>query len=552
MIVTAIALALLATGGGLTPAPAAATTPTVYYVAMGDSLGAGIGATTASNSYVQLVYQHELARVPGLQLRNFSCSGATTSSVLHSHSCDASVTQLEQAEAFLKAHPGQIAFLTIDIGANDIDGCAAGGSINLTCIASGIAAINSNLPQILSGLETASPGIEVFGTNYYDPFLAAWLTGPTGETQAQQSVTQADAFNAILTNLYAASGFPTADVATAFETDDFAPTGAYNSLTLPENVANICNWTHMCQFSDIHANDTGHALLAQTFEQLLDAPTTAGPPRSVIAAPGNGNATVRWTAPARDGGTPVTGFVVTPYIGTAAQTAQVFNTVSTSALVTGLTNGTTYTFRVAAKNAAGTGAKSAASAATTAGAPYGPTPASATPGSSLAVVRWTVPAVTNGSPVIGYKITAYHGTTLAKTVSVGITTLATVTGLANGTTYTFKVVARNANGASHPATTGATTIGAPRAPGGVTAAAGTAKAIVHWTVPSNNGAAITGYVVTPYIAGVAQPARTFNSTATTQSVGSLSATHTYKFKVAARNARGSGPQSLASNAITPT
>ncbi len=62
---------------------------------------------------------------------------------------------------------------------------------------------------------------------------------------------------------------------------------------------------------------------------------------------------------------------------------------------------------------------------------------------------------------------------------------------------------------------------------------------------------MTGYIVTPYLAGAAQSPRTFNTTATTATVTGLTTAKTYTFKVAARNAVGTGPQSTASNPVTP-
>src|SRR5581483_10546706 len=72
-----------------------------------------------------------------------------------------------------------------------------------------------------------------------------------------------------------------------------------------------------------------------------------------------------WTAPSSNGDSAVTGYRVTPYVGSTAQTAILTGSTATSYTVTGLTNGTAYTFTVAAINAVGTGADSAASAPVT-------------------------------------------------------------------------------------------------------------------------------------------------------------------------------------------
>ncbi len=278
----ALPVALVVAGVALTSAAwiatsetsAAASTSPVYDVALGDSLAWGVGATSPATSYVGLLYHDESAAFPGLQLQNLSCPGATTTSMIQGPSCGSNTSQLATAEALLGAHQGQIAFVTIDIGANDVDGCATSGGINSACFNAGIQAIATNLPAILSGLKTADPGVQVFGMNYYDPFLAAWLDGPTGEQLARQSLTDLDTLNTTLLQDYSAAGFPTADVATQFDSDNFALTGTYNSQTLPQNVANICNWTLMCTSLDIHANDVGHAQLADAFLKVLPFPTT--------------------------------------------------------------------------------------------------------------------------------------------------------------------------------------------------------------------------------------------------------------------------------------
>ena len=85
-----------------------------------------------------------------------------------------------------------------------------------------------------------------------------------------------------------------------------------------------------------------------------------------------------------------------------------------------------------------------------------------------------------------------------------------VTGLTNGTPYTFTVHARNGAGNSLESTASnqVTPTGAPGAPTGVSASGGNAQATVYWTIPaSNGGSAITGYTVTSSPSGQPAPAR---------------------------------------------
>jgi hypothetical protein len=163
----------------------------------------------------------------------------------------------------------------------------------------------------------------------------------------------------------------------------------------------------------------------------------AGAPTIGTATAGVASAIVKWTAPSSTGGSPITGYVVTPYIGSTAQAAQTFNSIATTETVTGLNNGTAYTFKVAAINAIGTGAQSAASASiTTFSVPGAPTIGTVTAGTKSATVRWTAPSSTGGSPITGYVVTPYIGSTAqaAQTFN-SIATTEIATGL------TFKVAA---------------------------------------------------------------------------------------------------------------
>jgi len=88
--------------------------------------------------------------------------------------------------------------------------------------------------------------------------------------------------------------------------------------------------------------------------------TAPAPPTGVAASPvGTSSESVRWIAPAWDGGTAISGYVVTPYLdGTTAQTPFVLSGTATTDLVPGLNPNSNYSFTVAAVNAAGTSGNS--------------------------------------------------------------------------------------------------------------------------------------------------------------------------------------------------
>lgn len=180
--------------------------------------------------------------------------------------------------------------------------------------------------------------------------------------------------------------------------------------------------------------------------------TAPGVPTSLSGTVGNTQVVLTWTAPASDGGSAITDYVV-QYSSDSGSTWTTFSdgtSSSTGATVTGLTNGTAYVFRVAAVNAVGTGSYTSASDAvtpvTTPGAPTGVT---GTAGDEEVLLTWSVPASDGGSAITDYAVqySSDSGSTWT-TFSDGTSTdtSATVTGLTNDTAYTFRVAAVNAVG----------------------------------------------------------------------------------------------------------
>ena len=191
----------------------------------------------------------------------------------------------------------------------------------------------------------------------------------------------------------------------------------------------------------------------------VDVSFTPSPPpgqvTGVTATAGKGSATITWSAPGPGG--PVTTYVVTPYIGSIAQTPTALTGTPpvTSTTLDSLTPGTPYTFKVQAFNPNGSGPVSSASNAVTP-APLGP-PAAATNvtaigASTSARVTWTAPNDDGGTPITGYTVTPVVAGQAQMPVQVGgDKTTATLSGLTDGTTYTFKVTATNAIGSTDSA-----------------------------------------------------------------------------------------------------
>jgi hypothetical protein len=163
---------------------------------------------------------------------------------------------------------------------------------------------------------------------------------------------------------------------------------------------------------------------------------------------------VTWVAP-DDGGSAITGYLVTAYLspsGTVTTHTCTGGPTATTCNVTGLTNGTAYTFEVVASNLNGDSPASPPSAAVTPSTvPAAPAKPTAVAGDVSAQVTWVAPD-DGGSAITGYLVTAYlspSGTVTTHTCTGGPSdTTCNVTGLTNGTAYTFEVVASNVNGPS--------------------------------------------------------------------------------------------------------
>jgi len=171
--------------------------------------------------------------------------------------------------------------------------------------------------------------------------------------------------------------------------------------------------------------------------------------------------TATWTAPAFNGGSSVTGYILSTATSEAGTYTTRYQNTIASATVTGLTAGTLYYVRVVAVNAVGNSAP--ASGSVTPGQnPSAPTALAATysNGSSGVVGKfsWTAPASLYGSPILYYEVATASGAdaALLSWISVSGNITSTTFSASIGQGYTLGVRAVTAAGTSSAASINST------------------------------------------------------------------------------------------------
>jgi fibronectin type 3 domain-containing protein len=314
-----------------------------------------------------------------------------------------------------------------------------------------------------------------------------------------------------------------------------------NNLAMPIASTGSAAWYQFtygalpATFSTTPTDATAHWSVYATL--ALNTVSVPAAPTNLAATAGNAQVSLTWTAPSG-----ASSYNVYRSTSTGTETLLASGVGSTSYTDTGLTNGTTYFYKVAAVNGAGTGPLSGeASATPQVAAPAAPTNLAATAGNAQVSLTWTA-----SSGATSYNI--YRSTSSGGEGSTPIATGITVTsftdmGLTNGTTYFYKVAAVNAGGTSPPSAEASATpqVPAPAAPTNLAATAGNAQVSLTWTASSGatsyniyRSTSSGGEGSTPIAAGIT--VTSFTDTGLTNGT-------TYFYRVAAVNAGGTSPQS---------
>lgn len=285
------------------------------------------------------------------------------------------------------------------------------------------------------------------------------------------------------------------------------------------------------------AGNAGPAAYTSGSTHAVAIPTAPYAPTIGAATAGIGQASVAFSAPANNGGAAITGYTVTSNPDGISAGGNGFTTSPIT--VTGLTNGTAYTFTVTATNAIGT------------------SPASGVSNSVIPKINQTITFANPGAQNFGTSPTLTATSDSSLTVSFSsstpavctITSSGTLTFLSTGSCTIDTDQSGNAstNAASTVSQTFMVNAVVPSAPTIGTATAGNAQASVNFTASaSNGGAAVTSYTVTSNPSG-------FTGTGVGSPISVIGLTNgvAYTFTVTATNSTGTGAASAASNSVTP-
>jgi gliding motility-associated-like protein len=167
-------------------------------------------------------------------------------------------------------------------------------------------------------------------------------------------------------------------------------------------------------------------------------------PINLVATPGNAQVSIVFTS-GSNGGSTITGYEYSLNDSTWIAAAQTSSPIT----ITGLTNGTSYSIKLRAKNVIGNGAISDAVSVTPVSTPSAPTNLIATPGNTQVSIAFTSGS-NGGSAITGYEYSLNNGTWIAASQT---SSPITITGLTNGTIYEIKLRAINliGNGAESTA-----------------------------------------------------------------------------------------------------
>ncbi len=294
--------------------------------------------------------------------------------------------------------------------------------------------------------------------------------------------------------------------------------------------------------------------------EVMEATPLALPdaPGDLVAEPGDGQVTITWTRPQRNGGAEITQYNI--HRGTSEGSLAHLHTVAKFTFTyadSEVLAGTTYHYAVAAVTAAGEGPASIMASATPYGPPGAPLNLKVTAGDGEVTIRWEPPEDDRASPVIGYVIMrGVSAVAMSELAKPGEVKSYIDTTVVNGQTYYYAVAAINGAGQGDLTEPLSVFLRSANVPGMVQTMAADvkgAKVTLQWIKPQDDGGSpVTGYVILRGLSkdSIEQVAEV-GPGATTWSEDGLERGTTYFYSVAAKNDVGQGEPILAREVKVP-
>jgi subtilisin family serine protease len=316
------------------------------------------------------------------------------------------------------------------------------------------------------------------------------------------------------------------------------------------------------QFRVLAVNAVGNSASSNVVTTTPLAFSAPSAPRSFTGFISGTSAYVSWGSPATTGGTAVTAYDVSRSTDAGA-TWTVVSTQSSlyrSARIDGLVAGVANSFRVTARNAAGTSVPSNEITLTVVGASVPTPPSSVTATANFTTINVAWSGARSTSTAITDYIVEYsvNGGSSWVVFADGVSTATTASLRNMPVNIVVSIRIRSVNSFGQSAPSGSATAvpraqpTAPDAPTSVSAIAGDSRASVRWTAPTNNGGSVvTSYTVTSNPSGGTCVVTVASNTSLSCVVSSLSNGTEYTFSVTATNSIGTSASSAASNAVTP-
>ncbi|WP_345861386.1 Ig-like domain-containing protein [Shewanella algae] len=451
-----------------------------------------------------------------------------------SYNAAPTVTQSFTVNAVVPGAPTSVsavasdASATVSFSAPASTGGAAISSYTVTSSPGGFTASGTASPLTVSGLSN--------GTDYSFIVSASNIAG-TGPASSPSNTVTPKANQSISFSNPGAQSFGTTPTLTATASSGLTPVFSSSTTgvcTITASGTLTFVTTGNCSIDADQPGDSSYNAAPTVTQSFTVNAVVPGAPTSVSAVASDASATVSFSAPASTGGAAISSYTVTSSPGGLTASG-----AGSPLTVSGLSNGTGYSFTVSASNTAGTGPASSPSN-------------TVTPKANQSI-SFSNPGAQSFGTTPTLTATASSGLApVFSSNSTGVCTITTTGTLSFVSAGSCSINADQAGDSGYnaaPTVTQSFTVNAvvPGAPMSVSAVAADASATVSFSAPaSTGGVAINSYTVTSSPGGL-----TASGTGSPLTVSGLSNGTGYSFTVSASNTAGTGPASSPSNTVTP-